>query len=905
MSVIGSISIRDGATAVLRSIRKEQAALRSDAAKTRSGMKAAWDRAYTAKVDTAGAAAKTDGLLGKVKRLGREAASPAVRVKDAASAKISKISGAVKAAGRKVASPVVRAKDMASAKISRIVGAVKAAGRKVASPVIRAKDMASRVLGAVGSKMKAVGSMVARPAIAVKDRASAALSSIKSMVGTLSKGVTIAVGVAGAGLAAVVGGALSGGAGLEQSIGGVETLFRDSAGVVKENADRAFRTAGLSANSYMETVTGFSASLLQSLGGDTAKAAEIADMAIIDMADNANKMGTDMESIQNAYSGFAKQNYTMLDNLKLGYGGTKEEMQRLLKDARKISGVKYDINSLADVYSAIHVIQGSLDITGTTAKEASETFSGSFAAMKSSVSNLLGSLAVGGDVEAAVRHVVDSAATFLFANAVPMVGNVLRALPGAVSSGIRKAAPRIREEAPVIIRSLKDGLMEALASLAPLAGDVLRALPKAAVSMVRKAAPKVRAAARTVMRGLRDGLMDAFPSLAPVIGQGFDTMAAAFSGFGDGVRGVASAVGTLAAGFAPMIPQLMAFGSGMASTVRSVAAACLPALESIVSTVQTMLPVMLPVIETVVSTIGSVIAQAAPVIAGLVSGIGTVVSALAPVFSSIFSEIGEKVGSVLSFVGERMGFIQEVIGTVAPLVADIVSTAWGVISPVVDIAISVFKILFSVVQKVFPGIQSVIESVWGVVKPIVEGIGGAVSKVAGWFGNVADFFTGGPDEPDSADVGENAAGDNNWKGGLTWVGEKGPELVDLPKGSRILPNKESLSMVGTAKGAGSVKGTVANVVQNTVSGERAAHLPAGEPAAGIMDILRKILDEIRGGDGRKNAPDVPERAKPSGNGPRIIIQKLADKIEVRKEEDIDAVADRVAKRIMEVAVNMG
>ena len=164
--------------------------------------------------------------------------------------------------------------------------------------------------------------------------------------------------------------AISSYADLEQNIGGVETLFKNSSQKVIDNANKAYKTAGMSANNYMSTVTGFSASLLQSLSGDTEKAAEVADMALIDMADNANKMGTFMESIQFAYQGFAKQNYTMLDNLKLGYGGTKEEMQRLLEDAQKITGVKYDITNLNDVFQAIHVIQGELGITGTTAKEA-------------------------------------------------------------------------------------------------------------------------------------------------------------------------------------------------------------------------------------------------------------------------------------------------------------------------------------------------------------------------------------------------------------------------------------------------------------------------------------------------------------------------------------------------------
>ena len=163
------------------------------------------------------------------------------------------------------------------------------------------------------------------------------------------------------------------GADLEQSLGGIETLFKDSADKVKANAARAYQTAGMSANEYMELTTSFSASLLSSLSNDTSKAADIADMAMTDMSDNANKMGTNMEDIKNAYQGFAKQNYTMLDNLKLGYGGTKTEMERLLADAQKITGVKYDINNLSDVYSAIHVIQGQLDITGTTAKEAATT----------------------------------------------------------------------------------------------------------------------------------------------------------------------------------------------------------------------------------------------------------------------------------------------------------------------------------------------------------------------------------------------------------------------------------------------------------------------------------------------------------------------------------------------------
>lgn len=180
----------------------------------------------------------------------------------------------------------------------------------------------------------------------------------------------------------------------------------------------------------METVTSFSASLLQSLGGNTAKAADSANMAMVDMSDNANKMGSNIGDIQNAYQGFAKQNYTMLDNLKLGYGGTQKEMQRLLSDAGKISGQKYDMSNLNDVYSAIHVIQGELDITGTTSKEAATTLSGSFASMKAASSDFLGNLALGKDIKPSLQALVETTSTYLFDNLLPAVGNIVSAPAG-------------------------------------------------------------------------------------------------------------------------------------------------------------------------------------------------------------------------------------------------------------------------------------------------------------------------------------------------------------------------------------------------------------------------------------------------------------------------------------------
>ena len=236
--------------------------------------------------------------------------------------------------------------------------------------------------------------------------------------------------------------ALSSVGALEQNVGGVETLFGDTADAVIAAADRAYQTAGMSANDYMSTVTSFSASLLQSLGGNTEEAAKVADMAIIDMADNANKMGTSMDMIQNAYQGFAKQNYTMLDNLKLGYGGTKTEMERLLADAQKLTGVKYDINNLNDVYQAIHVIQEEMGITGTTAKEASETLEGSMAAAKAAWDNFMNGSGDADQLADAFATAADNIVKTL-AEIIPRFAETLPALAGAIVSQIPGLAAAI------------------------------------------------------------------------------------------------------------------------------------------------------------------------------------------------------------------------------------------------------------------------------------------------------------------------------------------------------------------------------------------------------------------------------------------------------------------------------
>ena len=272
------------------------------------------------------------------------------------------------------------------------------------------------------------------------------------LVGTLKKVI------AAAGIGKIISESINLGGALQQSLGGVETLFKDSADTVKAYAAQAYKTVGLSVNDYMEQTTSFAASLLSSVSQDTQAAADLANMAMVDMADNANKMGTDMQDIQNAYQGFAKQNYTMLDNLKLGYGGTQAEMQRLLKDAEKISGVHYDLGNLADMYSAIHVIQKEMDITGTTAKEASTTLTGSFAAMKAAAENVLADWSTGADLTAPLQGLVETAQTFLVGNLLPMIGNVLAGIPELVYTLV----PEILQSGTQLVTSLAEGFTQGI-----------------------------------------------------------------------------------------------------------------------------------------------------------------------------------------------------------------------------------------------------------------------------------------------------------------------------------------------------------------------------------------------------------------------------------------------------------
>ena len=371
-------------------------------------------------------------------------------------------------------------------------------------------DDVAKAVGEVGEEAKDTGKETLKLGDIIKANliSEAIIGGVKKLGGALK---SLATGIFNIGKSAVEGYAET-----QQLVGGVETIFKDSAGEVQKYAQNAYKTAGVTSNEYMKQVTSFSASLLQSLDGDTAAAAKVADMAIIDMADNANKMGSSITDIQNAYQGFAKQNYTMLDNLKLGYGGTKTEMERLLKDATALSGVEYDINNLKDVYEAIHVIQTELGFTGTTSKEAAETISGSITQMKASYGNFVAGLAdENANIEDLAAGLAESVSNVL-ANLAPViqriVESIIEVLPTLIDSFmeiIDEILPLILEFAAQILPKMADVLLMEIGLLIETAWQIVNALATSIIANM----PLLANAAVDIMVNIASGILSMLPSI--------------------------------------------------------------------------------------------------------------------------------------------------------------------------------------------------------------------------------------------------------------------------------------------------------------------------------------------------------------------------------------------------------
>lgn len=577
--------------------------------------------------------------------------------------------------------------------------------------------------------------------------ADSAGKSAGSKIGTGIKLAAIAgVAAVGATLGKIISSSLSEGADLQQSLGGIETLFKGSADKVKGFANEAYKTAGLSANAYMENVTSFSASLLQSVGGDTEKAADIGNMAMIDMSDNANKMGTSIGDIQHAYQGFAKQNYTMLDNLKLGYGGTKEEMQRLLTDAQKISGQKYDMSNLADVYNAIHVVQGELDITGTTAKEAASTFSGSFESMKASLSNVLGKLSLGQDIGPSLQALAETTSTFLFNNFIPMVGNILKALPGAITTFIADAAPSFMAGGQQLISGLTQGMAGGPSAVTASLGGIMSTVTQfgstvktALQSIFQSIGPVISSTLGTVftqLPALFTTVVGAITPIVQMIGDAFTKLD--FSGLQNLVSAIVPAV---TAGFSTMMGVIGPAISNVITSFVGLWNAAQPLISVLASA-------LMPALQIVGAFLGGVFKSILSSISIAFDAIRIAIGFLTPVIQVLvaaFNFIAPVLTTVASWIGQLVGLFGN-LGGVSTTLRAIISDSFNGIKSAISVAGSGISATIEIIKGVWTSLRaagsalgSMLSAIWSGIKSSVSiaggGISGAVSGIrAAWSG---------------------------------------------------------------------------------------------------------------------------------------------------------------------------
>lgn len=477
----------------------------------------------------------------------------------------------------------------------------------------------------------------------VAGKASGVGQALLKGIGTFAKWGAAAATAAATATAALVKSAVTAYSDYEQLVGGVETLFKDSASEVQKYAANAYQTAGLSANEYMETVTGFSASLLQSLDGDTKAAAEKANVAITDMSDNANKMGTSMESIQNAYQGFAKQNYTMLDNLKLGYGGTKEEMQRLLEDAEKLSGQKFDLSSYADIVDAIHVVQTEMGITGTTAKEAATTIQGSVNMTKAAWQNLVVGIADDTqNFDVLVNNFVESVTT-AGNNILPRVEIALK----GVGTLVEKLAPIIAKTVPNIvsttlpsmikagtsmIRALLDGLLKAVPELIPCFKNIVNQL----ISVIVTNLPMILNAAVTIAGAIVSGLVEALPD---ILDAGIELIQSLAQGLTTGIPTILSTaitiVSQLASTLIQNVPQIVQTGIqlllGLANGI----------LQAVPQLLQELPGIITQMVENILSCIPMIIECGIELLTSLVDALPQIIQSIVAVLPQIINGIIE------------------------------------------------------------------------------------------------------------------------------------------------------------------------------------------------------------------------------------------------------------------------
>lgn len=582
---------------------------------------------------------------------------------------------------------------------------------------LNASGFARGIKSVIGSVKNMNESM--KDATNTASKMSSVMKGIGSSAIKVGKGLAVAGAAAATAVTALVSKSVGAFADYEQLTGGVETLFgaggrsveeyaqsvgksvsdiqgkydslMSAQNVVLENANKAYMTAGMSANEYMDTVTGFSASLISSLGGDTNKAADYANSALVDMSDNANKMGTDMESIKNAYQGFAKQNYTMLDNLKLGYGGTQEEMKRLLSDAEKLTGQRYDISSFADITQAIHAIQTQMDITGTTAKEASTTISGSWGSLKAAFENTLVGLTTGGEMfDQSLDALVDSAKTF--------GQNVIPAITGALSG----VGSLIESLAPVIV-----------AELPSMVSDILPHLVSATKSLVTGLISQLPALGKAVL----DAIPSIFDGMTDVIGESsVGKLKGSFEGLKNTITDTFSNIG----------PMLKDFCEGGISTFCDALSTAMDLASGAISVIEALSPVIGAVAGAIITYKGAVMLwNAAETAKNVVMGISTAaqwalnVAMTANPIGIVIVAIGALVGAFIVLWNKSEGFRNFWINLWEKVKA-IVTSAWEGIKAGFEKIKNGISAVKEKVSTMWNGVKEKTSELWGGVKNAVS-----------------------------------------------------------------------------------------------------------------------------------------------------------------------------------------
>lgn len=540
------------------------------------------------------------------------------------------------------------------------------------------------------------------------------LGSVLKGIGAAMGAVAVAAGAAAVSLGKEV---IAAYADYEQLVGGVDTLFKESSQELQNYAANAYKTAGMSANDYMETVTSFSASLIQSLGGDTEKAVKYADMAITDMSDNANKMGTDMSLIQNAYQGFAKQNYTMLDNLKLGYGGTKTEMERLLADAQAISGIEYNIDSYADVVEAIHVIQESMGIAGATAAEAEGTISGSINALQAALQNMLvGFGDADADMEMLCQNMVDALQNVI-KNITPVIENMVKVLPtvtGALLDAFADLLPTLLQTVTDLFAQLLNTILTLLPQLIPAVVEAVMTIVQALIDNL----PLLVDAAVQLVVALVEGIGMALPQLIPAA-----------------VQAIITIVEGLIANLPLILDAALQLIMGLAEGLLTAIPVLIEALPSIILAIVDFIIGAIPqIIQAGIELLTALVAALPEIITAIVAAIPQIIEGI---ITAVLDSIPQLVQAGIDLLVALIQALPEIITTIVAAIPEIIgSIVNALINSIPQIVQAGVQLLVSLIKNLPTIIVEIVKAVPQIISGLVSALGKGVSQMAQVGGNL-------------------------------------------------------------------------------------------------------------------------------------------------------------------------